>query len=151
MNTIDPSLYLSNQKTVREPSPQLDKQGFLKILMTQMTQQDPTQPMDSTEMVAQMTQLSSLEQMMNMSNSIEMLVQSQLISPVIEYSHMIGQTVSFEKENAETGESEGTVSSKVVAVSQSDGWALLELENGDKIYADAVTEVREESSKSEKD
>ena len=116
-----------------------------------MQQQDPTDPMDSQEMVAQMTQLSSLEQMMNMSNSIEMLVQSQLISPVIEYSHMIGQTVSFEKENAETGESEGTVSSKVVAVSQNDGWALLELENGDKIYADAVTEVRKESSESEKD
>lgn len=141
MSRIDPSLYLSNQVTSREPKPDLDKEGFLKILMTQLQQQDPTAPMDSAEMVAQMTQLSSLEQMMNMSQSIEMLVQSQLMSPVIEYSHMIGKTISYDKINSETGESEGVESGKVVSVSQSDGWAILELENGEKVYADAVIEV----------
>lgn len=146
MNRIDPSLYLSNQESAREPSPQLDKQGFLKILMTQLQQQDPTDPMDSKEMVAQMTQLSSLEQMMNMSKSIEMLVQSQLISPVIEYSHMIGKIVSYDKVNSETGKVEGIETSKVVAVTQQDGWAILELENGEKIYADAITEVSSENS-----
>lgn len=141
MTRIDPSLYLSNQVNTREPKPELDKEGFLKILMTQLQQQDPTAPMDSAEMVAQMTQLSSLEQMMNMSQSIEMLVQSQLMSPVIEYSHMIGKTISYNKVNSETGQSEGVESGKVVAVSQSDGWAILELENGEKVYADAVIEV----------
>ncbi len=141
MNGIDPSLYLSNQPKTREPSPELDKQGFLKILMTQLQNQDPTDPLDSKEMVAQMTQLSSLEQMMNMTQSIEMLVQSQLVSPVIEYSHMIGKTVSYEKVDSETGKSDGIEKSKVVAVTQNDGWAILELENGEKVYADAVIEV----------
>lgn len=141
MNGIDPSLYLSNQPKTREPSPELDKQGFLKILMAQLQNQDPTDPLDSKEMVAQMTQLSSLEQMMNMTKSIEMLVQSQLVSPVIEYSHMIGKTVSYDKIDSETGKTEGIETSKVVAVTQSDGWAILELENGEKIYADAVIEV----------
>lgn len=141
MYKVDPSLYLANQTKTREPSPQLNKEGFLKILMTQLQQQDPTAPMNSQEMVAQMTQLSSLEQIMNMSNSIEMLVQSQLVSPVIEYSHMIGRTVSYDIEN------EGSESSKVVAVSQKDGWAILELENGEKIYADAVKEVRNSDDK----
>lgn len=141
MNGIDPSLYLSNQPKTREPSPELDKQGFLKILMAQLQNQDPTDPLDSKEMVAQMTQLSSLEQMMNMTKSIEMLVQSQLVSPVIEYSHMIGKTVSYDKVDSETGKTEGIETSKVVAVTQSDGWAILELENGEKIYADAVIEV----------
>lgn len=139
MNKIDPSLYLANQQKVREPKPQLDKEGFLQILMTQLQQQDPTDPMNSQEMVAQMTQLSSLEQMMNMSKSIEMLVQSQLVSPVIQYSHMIGSIVSYEKVDEEEVE---VLTSEVVAVSQKDGWAILELENGDKIYADAVTEIR---------
>lgn len=144
MNTIDPSLYLSNRNTTREPSAELDKQGFLKILMTQLQSQDPTDPMDSQAMVSQMTQLSSMEQLMNMSNSIEMLVQSQLVSPVIEYSHMIGKMVSFEKQNTETGEVEGIETSKVIAVSQKEGWAILELENGEKIYADAVTQISKE-------
>ena len=136
MNTIDPSLYLSNQPQRREPSPELDKEGFLKILLTQMQEQDPTEPMDSGEMVNQMTQLSTLEQMMNMTNSIEMLVQSQLVSPVIEYSHMIGKVVSYEQDNG------GTETGEVVAVTQEDGWAIFELENGEKVYADAVTEVK---------
>ncbi|MFD1607694.1 flagellar hook capping FlgD N-terminal domain-containing protein [Oceanobacillus luteolus] len=143
MNKIDPSLFLTNQTKTREPKPQLDKEGFLKILMAQMQQQDPTDPMNSKEMVAQMTQLSSLEQIMNMTNSIEMLVQSQLISPVIEYSHMIGKVVSYEKENlASPEEASENKTSEVIAVSQKDGWAILELENGDKIYADAVITVK---------
>ncbi|MDY0408165.1 hypothetical protein [Paracerasibacillus soli] len=32
-------------------------------------------------------------------------------------------------------------SGKVVAVSQKDGWAILEMENGDKVYADSIIEV----------
>lgn len=147
MTKIDPSLYLSNQNNMRSPSPELDREGFLKILMTQLQNQDPSDPMDSQGMVQQMTQLSSLEQMMNMSKSIEMLVQSQLMSPVIEYSHMIGKTVSYQRESEDTTE---IVSSKVVSVSQSDGWALLELENGEKVYADAVIEVSMENQEEQK-
>ncbi|MCF3942429.1 flagellar hook capping FlgD N-terminal domain-containing protein [Oceanobacillus alkalisoli] len=144
MYKIDPSLYLSNQPKTREPKPDLDKEGFIKILIAQLQEQDPTAPMNSQEMVAQMTQLSSLEQMMNMSSSIEMLVQSQLVSPVIEYSHMIGKFVSYELDNGDSEEeiAHETKTSQVVAISQQDGWAILELENGDKIYADAVIEVR---------
>jgi flagellar basal-body rod modification protein FlgD len=144
MNKIDTSVFLQNQQVTREPNPQLDREGFLKILLTQMQTQDPTDPMDSKEMVAQLTQLSSLEQMMNMSSSIEMLVESQLISPVIEYSHMIGKVVSYEKDADADGGQAVSESSKVTAVSQEDGWAILKLENGDTVYADAVTEVRNE-------
>lgn len=144
MNTIDPSLFLRNQPSTREPNPQLDKDGFLKILMTQLQHQDPSDPMNSQEMVAQMTQLSSLEQIMNMSKSIEMLVESQLISPVIQYSHMIGKVVSFEK-TGEDGIKE-LVTGQVVAVTQEDGWAILELDNGDKVYADAIMEVRDKEN-----
>ncbi|HLT55576.1 MAG TPA: flagellar hook assembly protein FlgD [Bacillota bacterium] len=134
MTKIDPSLYLSSQKTMREPSPVLDKDGFLKILMTQMQNQDPLNPMSDQDMVQQMATLTSVEQLINMSNSIETLVHSQLMSPVIQYSHMIGKMVTYLADGEE-------VTSKVVAVTQRDGWALLELENGETIYADAATKV----------
>ncbi|HEB10499.1 MAG TPA: flagellar hook assembly protein FlgD [Spirochaetales bacterium] len=44
----------------------LDKDDFLKILIIQLTHQDPTEPMKDTEFVAQMAQFSTLEQMSNM-------------------------------------------------------------------------------------
>jgi len=144
MNKIDPSLYLSNQQQTREPSPVLDRDGFLKILMTQLQNQDPGETLETTEMINQMTNLSSLEQMMNMNESIDTLVQSQLISPVIEYSHMIGKQISYDVFDEETGNQVGTETSEVIAVSQEDGWAVLELNNGEKVHADAVVQVSQE-------
>ncbi len=57
----------------RQPSHELGKDDFLKLLMAQMTNQDPTNPLDNTEFIAQMAQFSSLEQMTNMSQNFERL------------------------------------------------------------------------------
>jgi len=145
MPKIDPDLYLSNQPKDRVPNPNLGKDEFIKILMTQLQNQDPLSPMEDKDFIAQMATFSSLEQMMNMASSIDMLVQNQLVSPVIQYSHMIGKEVSYETKDEETHEKE-IVTAKVVAVSQRDGWAILELDNGEKIYADGVLQVRDGTS-----
>ena len=49
------------------PSQNLGKDDFLKILITQLAHQDPTSPVQDTEFIAQMAQFSTLEQMTNMS------------------------------------------------------------------------------------
>ncbi|WP_047981398.1 flagellar hook assembly protein FlgD [Ornithinibacillus contaminans] len=149
MPTIDPSLYLRNQSTTRVPSSELGKDEFLKILMAQLSNQDPTSPMEDREFISQLAQFSSLEQMMNMTNSISSLVQNQMISPVIQYSHMIGKDVSYQDYDEETGKKLDIVTSEVVSVSQYEGFAVLELENGKKIYADTVLEVRAKEAKEE--
>lgn len=150
MNTIDSSLYLHNQPK-RTPSSELGKDEFMKILITQLQNQDPLNPMEDKDFIAQMANFSSLEQMMNISSSIDMLVQSQMVSPVIQYSHMIGKSVTYPVYDEETGKKLEEMTSKVVAVSQKDGWAILELENDEKIYADSVIQVRNMGEKDYRD
>ena len=54
-------------------SNELGKDEFLKILIAQLTNQDPTDPMDDREFIAQMAQFSTLEQMTNMSTEMQRL------------------------------------------------------------------------------
>jgi flagellar basal-body rod modification protein FlgD len=51
----------------------LGKQDFLQLLVTQMRFQDPLEPQENTEFVAQLAQFSSLEGTQNINESIEAL------------------------------------------------------------------------------
>lgn len=53
--------------------PTLDRDDFLKILITQLQHQDPSQPLEDKEFIAQMAQFSSLEQITNMSQGLTKL------------------------------------------------------------------------------
>lgn len=138
---IDSSYYLDSQKT-RTPSATLDKDDFLQILMVQLQNQDPTSPMDDSKFVDQMTSFTNLEQVMNISEAVQSLAGNQTVmSPVLQYSHMIGKEVTYNVYDLDTGKIKDTVTSKVTAVTQQNGYAVLELENGKSTFADGVTKV----------
>lgn len=48
-----------------------NEQTFLKLLVAQMRNQDPTQPADGTQFVAQLAQFSSLEQQLQMRQDLD--------------------------------------------------------------------------------
>jgi|GEM_PF-920800 len=52
----------------------LGKEDFLKLLVAQLTQQDPTNPMSDTEFVSQLATYSGLEQQININKNLETLI-----------------------------------------------------------------------------
>ena len=54
-------------------SQELDRDAFLNLLITQLQNQDPLNPTDSTEFTAQLAQFSSLEQLGNVNENLKQL------------------------------------------------------------------------------
>jgi flagellar hook assembly protein FlgD len=62
--TIPPSgVQTGSTKPPTEHKKTLDSEVFLKLLVTQLTNQDPSSPMNTNEMISQTTQLASMEQL----------------------------------------------------------------------------------------
>ena len=100
-NTIDTSYMLSTYKEAKNKtgSSELGKDDFLKLLLTQLQNQDPTNPMNDTDFIAQMANFSTLEQMTNINSSINKLVEQDKQSQFISYHQFIGQDVTWHKVN----------------------------------------------------
>ena len=61
------SLY-SGTTSAEAPKQTMDQEVFLTLLVAQLKNQDPSSPMDTTEMMAQSTQLASMEQLTAMAD-----------------------------------------------------------------------------------
>ena len=98
---VQNAVNLQNAKNTAEngrtASSELGKDDFLKLLITQLQNQDPTSPMENTEFIAQMAQFSSLEQMTNMSTSFTQLANTLSAS---EASTTVGKRVEVQLEGA---------------------------------------------------
>lgn len=69
--------YTSSDSTTKTTgNSTLGKDQFLKILITQLQNQDPMQPMEDKEFIAQMAQFTSVEQLMNISTQLTAMNQS---------------------------------------------------------------------------
>ena len=82
-------------------------EGFLKLLASQMTSQNPLEPMKDTEFIGQMAQFSQLEQTTTMAQSMKALAMS---SQLAQGSSLIGKNVTYTPAGGTTPVS-GTVDS----------------------------------------
>lgn len=74
-------------------------EDFMKILLTQLTYQDPLKPMDNQEFMAQMAQFTSLEQTQQLNEKITLLVANQA---ALQSVGLIGRTVDLAISNGAT-------------------------------------------------
>lgn len=113
------------------------KDMFLKLMIAQLKNQDPTSPMDQKDMMASITQFSQVEQLQNMTKAMETLSLSQgvnMIGKDVEYHYVLrnqdGTTMVDEYRS-------GTVAH----IEQKGGAVTLVLHNGVKVKPADVTKV----------
>jgi flagellar basal-body rod modification protein FlgD len=122
----------------------LDKDAFMRLLVTQLQNQDPLEPTQNQDFIAQLATFSSLEQLEELNdNTIAGIALGQsnaLLSQLTQSSALIGKTVSWT--DPQTGESStGAVDSVRII----NGLAVLQV--GDvEVPLAAVTEVTQGAS-----
>jgi flagellar basal-body rod modification protein FlgD len=108
----------------------VDYDTFLTLLVAQMKNQDPTEPMDSTEQIAQLATFSQVEQTVQTNKNLEMLIQSSTLSQA---GSIIGRTLES---------ADGTISGVVKEVQVFSDGLLATLENGTKAVVGAGIIIR---------
>ncbi|WP_107837877.1 flagellar hook assembly protein FlgD [Metasolibacillus meyeri] len=154
-NKLSSDLNLSSyQKPVRETgNSALGKDAFLKLLITQLQNQDPTNPMSDREFIAQMAQFSSLEQMQNMTKAIEVLVESQQQTQLMSYTTFIGKEVKWHELTEELDEKGKPISAEgvgtIVELKFVDGQPQFVLDDGKTISAGNISSITGSGSSAE--
>jgi flagellar basal-body rod modification protein FlgD len=99
----------------------VDYQSFLKLLVAEMKNQDPTNPMDSTQYVAQLAAFSQVEQSVQINTKLDQLLQS---STLAQADALIGRTVTS---------ADGKITGKVAEVRLLSDGIVAVLEGGKEI------------------
>ena len=83
---------ISASAAAAPPASTLGLQDFMKILLTQLTYQDPLKPMDNQQFMAQMAQFTSLEQTQQLNQKMATLISNQA---ALQSVGLIGRTVDI--------------------------------------------------------
>lgn len=115
----------------------LDFQSLLKIILTQLTYQDPLKPMDNFQFVSQLAQFSQLQQSQTLNDQVTSLLATQAATQA---TGLIGRTVDLTS-------TAGTNSGQVTAVSFNKGQPEITIKTSDgqtiaNVSIANVTQVR---------
>ena len=111
----------------------LDKDDFLQLLVTEMQNQDPTQPIEDREFIAQMAQFSALEQMYNLNTQLVLLRESPE-----QLTDLIGKKVTWR----ETDQRELSGIVDAVLIKEGEGVTCVEV-NGEPIALSDITRIED--------
>jgi len=84
---------------------ELDKDAFLKLLVTQLSNQDPLSPVDNQAFIAQLAQFSSVEQLHAVGTRLDTLLLAQASSNQLQTASLVGKSVLYRTDRAELGAS----------------------------------------------
>ncbi|WDY59453.1 flagellar hook assembly protein FlgD [Pseudomonas sp. PSKL.D1] len=127
----------------------LGKDAFLQLLVTQMQHQNPLDPQENGEFVAQLAQFSSLEGITSLNESVTSITNAMASSQALQASSLVGRSVVVQNDKAivDTAESFNAqfvvpqaISEAKVTIKDSEGNTVKTIELGEQAagYADFI-------------
>ena len=114
MSTVDNTfastiqgLGLTEQANAKPERNKLGQADFLKLMITEIQNQDPFKPVDNSDFVAQMAQFSSVSGLEQLQTSFSQLATSMTSNQALQASTMVGRTVSVASNAAVLGGNNG--------------------------------------------
>lgn len=92
--TINPTASSNTAQAAMDKSKQLSQTDFMSLLIEQMRNQDPTQPMDSSQMLSQMAQISQISATQQLQTSFDSLSTSLQGNQLLQASTLVGREVT---------------------------------------------------------
>ena len=114
----------STSSTTSTSNNTVDYNTFLQLLIAEMKNQDPTNPMDTSQYMSQFAQLSTVEQATLTNSKLDSLLSSQALTQA---DGLIGRNVSF------TDTTGAAVTGKIASVSINSDGSVATLEDGTKV------------------
>ncbi len=125
IGTIGPTAQANNASSATS----VDYDAFLKLLVAEMQNQDPTKPMESTEYVAQLASFSNVEQSIQMNEKLDNILSSSFIASA---GSLIGRTITSV---------DGSVTGEITQVKVSNGVGTAVLGSGEEIPVDGSVTI----------
>jgi flagellar basal-body rod modification protein FlgD len=111
----------SSSTSATAPSATVDYNQFLNLLIAEIKNQDPTQPMDPTQSVTQLATISGVQQAMQTNATLTSLLTTSSLSQA---EQLVGRTITS---------ADGTTSGQVASVNVSATGSVATLTNGNTI------------------
>ncbi len=118
------------------PSGADGEQRFLKLLVTQLNNQDPLNPLDNAQLTSQLAQMSTVSGIEKLNGALESLLAQSSASQVLQSAALIGRDVQV----AGSGDTPAAPA-RVVSVGQEAGAVTLELATGARVRLADVRQV----------
>jgi len=128
--TTSPTAATASQTATANAAPTVDYNAFLRLLIAQIRNQDPTKPMDSTQYMAQLASFSSVEQAVQTNAKLDALMTNSMLSQA---DAVIGRTLVS---------ADGAVSGRVASVTLTKSGVMATLEGGAQVLVTDGVKVR---------
>src|SRR3954454_4807569 len=120
----------ANSTTTSTSKTAVDYQSFLKLLIAEMKNQDPTKPMDSTQYVAQLATFSQVEQSVQTNAKLDQIMQSSALSQA---DALIGRNITS---------ADGKTTGVVASVKLASNGVIAVLQNGTEVPVGAGVSIK---------